>query len=81
MKIQTEFNAGYYIAELEEPEPEPLSDPFGQFWYLEIDTWCVETFGASDFWGEYPVTGWKRMRNKYCFTDEAKLNWFMTRWS
>jgi hypothetical protein len=72
MSIQTEFNAGYHIAELELPDAWPLLP--------RIDEWCEQTFGAQDIWGEDPVTGWKRMRNKYFFTDEAKLNWFILRW-
>jgi len=51
----------YYIAELEEPEIQ--NDPWGRDWFPEIDKWCEETFGPQDYWGEEPVTGWKRMRN------------------
>jgi hypothetical protein len=79
MTIRTAFVNEYYIAELDEPLP--LRDPWGQYWYPDIDTWCGETFGAGDLWGENPVNGWKRMRNKYFFTDEAKLALFVLRWS
>jgi hypothetical protein len=79
MNIRTEFDTEYYIAELDEPLP--LRDPWGRHWYPEIDEWCKQTFGVQDIWGESPVKGWKRMRNKYFFTDQAKLNWFITRWS
>jgi hypothetical protein len=82
MNIQTEFvNAGYYIAELELPTHLVSLGTWGKDWYPDIDRWCEETFGVSDIWGENPVNGWKRMRNKYFFTDEAKLNWFVTRWA
>jgi len=80
MIIQTEYNAGYYTAELDEPPWRPEMNFWGQDWYPNIDTWCEEVFGKGDLWGEEPVTGWKRMRNKYFFTDEKKLNWFVMRW-
>jgi hypothetical protein len=82
MNIHTEYTTGYYIAEVEEPSPGIIAkEPYGLNWYHEIDTWCGETFGAGDLWGENPVNGWKRMRNKYFFTDEGKLNLFVLRWA
>lgn len=82
MKIETlkpdASGAGYFVAELEEPEL--ADDPWGYKWFPEIDKWCEETFGQQDLWGEDPQTGWKRMRNKYFFTEEDKLTWFMIRW-
>ena len=80
MNIQTCYNAGYYIAELDEPEDEVL-DIWGHSWFSECDEWCAKTFGKSDLWGEEPVNGWKRMRNKYFFTEEKNLSWFVLRWS
>lgn len=84
MKIRTSDlnggNGGYYIAEIEEPD-NPGNDIWGQEWYPDIDKWCAETFGAQDFWGIEPVTGWKRMRNKYFFDHQDKLSWFVIRWS
>ena len=79
MNIHTEQIADYHIAVMEHPEP-PHST-WGEDWYPDIDAWCEETFGASDIWGENPVSGWKRMTNKYFFTDPAKRDWFITRWS
>ena len=70
----------YYIVEIDE-------DPIwsGDVWYerslQEVDSWCEQTFGDQDLWGETPVTGWKRMRNQYFFTDKSKRNWFVVRWS
>jgi hypothetical protein len=82
MNIHTEYTTGYYIAELVYPNPtEVADDPYGLDWYPDIDEWCEGTFGESDGWGEEPLNGWKRMRNRYFFTDEAKLNWFVTRWA
>lgn len=72
-------NGGYYIAELEEPEGEV--NIWGHGWYPEIDEWCTLTLGEEDYWGADPVNGWKRMRNKYYFTDKEKLSWFVIRWS
>lgn len=74
-----ESGAGYHVAELEEPET--TDDPWGIKWFPEIDQWCEETFGKQDFWGSSIVSGWKRMRNKYFFTDEDKLSWFVIKWS
>jgi hypothetical protein len=79
MNIKTDYYGGYYIAELEEPAP--VYGHWGQDWYPEVDQWCEGTFGPSDLWGENPVNGWKRMRNKYFFIDESTLGWFVTRWS
>lgn len=70
---------GYYAAELEEVDNS--YDIWGIDWYPDIDQWCKDTFGQQDFWGEEPVTGWKRMRNKYFFVKEDQLAWFLIRWS
>lgn len=80
MNIQTYYNAGYYTAELDEPKWTPRMNLWGQDWFPDIDQWCEDVFGKGDLWGEEPVNGWKRMRNKYFFTDETKLEWFVLRW-
>ena len=80
MNIQTTYSGDYYIAELDEPNWHPGFDPWGGDWYPDIDIWCIQTFGKSDLWGEKPVTGWKRMRNKYFFTEEKLLDMFVMRW-
>ena len=49
--------------------------------FQDVDAWCTATFGEQDLWGEDPVTGWKRMRNTYYFTDKSKKDWFVVRWS
>jgi hypothetical protein len=69
---------GYYTAELEEPTIQ--EDIWGVKWFPEIDKWCEETFGPQDLWGEEPVNGWKRMRNKYFFVDDSQLTWFLIKW-
>lgn len=81
MNIQTEYNAGYYIAELDEPQWHPGLNLWGADWYPEINNWCEQTYGTGDLWGEEPVTGWKRMRNKFFFREEKQLEWFVLRWS
>jgi hypothetical protein len=84
MKIEIEkpYSEGdYYIATLEEPRSQVVHDPFYFNEYNKIDAWCEQSFGTSDLWGENTHNGWKRMMNKYYFTDESKLNWFMMRWS
>jgi len=69
---------GYYVAELEELDTP--DDIWGIHWYTDIDKWCESTFGQQDIWGEEPVTGWKRIRNKYVFVKEDQLSWFLIRW-
>lgn len=81
MNIQTYRSVDYYIAEFDEAEVTDPFDTWGHTWCTESDTWCEQTFGASDLWGEEPVNGWKRMRNKYFFTEEKKREWFVLRWS
>jgi hypothetical protein len=81
MNIQTEYSGDYYIAKLDEPNWYVGFDAWGGDWYPDIDIWCIQTFGKSDLWGEEPQTGWKRMRNKYCFTDKAKRELFILRWA
>jgi hypothetical protein len=57
----------------------------GDTWYehsfQDVDAWCGQTFGEQDLWGEDPKTGWKRMRNRYFFTDKNKRDWFVLKWS
>ncbi len=79
MKIENYTAAGYCVAELEEPDS-VASDPWGIEWYPDIADWCERTFGHQDLWGEEPVTGWKRMRTKYCFVEKDKLTLFLIRW-
>ena len=80
MNIETYYNAGYYVAELDEPELDSRMNMWGNYWFPEIDQWCEQVFGPSDVWGEEPVTGWKRMRNKFCFIEEKQREWFKLRW-
>lgn len=85
MNIQTYYSAGYFTAELDEPGRNPVRnpgfDPWCLDWYPDIDKWCEQAFGDSDIWGEESVNGWKRMRNKYFFTEEKLLSVFVMRWS
>lgn len=81
MNIQTYRSVDYYIAEFDEAEVTLPFDTWGHTWCTESDAWCEQVFGASDLWGEEPVNGWKRMRNKYFFTEEKQCEWFMLRWS
>lgn len=81
MNIQTYHNAGYHIAELDEKEVTDPIDNWGHTWYPEADQWCTKTFGETDLWGENPVNGWKRMRNKYFFSEEKLLTLFVLKWS
>lgn len=85
MKIEVhkphEAGYGYYVAEMEEPRGDELiNDAWGFNWFPDIDAWCESTFGQQDYWGEEPQNGWKRMRNKYYFTNEDKLSWFLIKW-
>lgn len=80
MIIKTERLADYYIVELEEPLLIG-NDTWYREQYLDVDAWCEQTFGAQDVWGEEPVNGWKRMRNKYFFTSEGQVMIFTLMWS
>ena len=48
---------------------------------VQIDEWCERTFGESDCWDADAVTGWKRMYNRYYFSNEKLLHMFVLRWS
>ena len=82
MKLEiVEYNGGnYHIVDLEEPQ-HASKDAWYSEEYLDVDLWCEQTFGLQDVWGSEPVTGWKRIRNRYFFVDKNKLNWFVMRWS
>lgn len=69
---------GYYVAELDEPYPLPC---IWETWYPDVDEWCENTYGEEDMWGSPPLSGWKRMRNKYFFVEGDKLSWFLIKWS
>ena len=80
MNIELNHTEVYYIATLDIPELD-YGDGYGRLWYPDVDKWCAETFGEADLWGDEPRNGWKRMQNKYYFVDEAKLNWFVLKWT
>ena len=69
----------YYVITIDEDYT--LNDPWFEKSFLDVDAWCTETFGLIDPWGGEPVTGWKRMRNKYVFTEKRMADWFVVRWS
>jgi hypothetical protein len=79
MNIELETLSDYFVVTL--PEGITAGDPWGITWYPDIDSWCEQTYGTRDMWGEPPVNGWKRMRNKYYFTDDTKRLWFIMRWA
>ena len=82
MKIEVEyFGDDYYIAVLEDPVVAEIADPWYHESYEDTDGWCTDTFGQTDWWGEPPVNGWKRMRNKYYFTTKSSCELFVLRWS
>jgi hypothetical protein len=66
-------HAGYFVAQVTLDVNEVYLD--------DVDAWCEQTFGPQDVWGSAPVTGWKRMFWKYCFTDEEMLSMFVLRWT
>lgn len=81
MKLEiAETCSVYHIVEV----PDPINvgkDLWDNESYTATDLWCEQTFGPQDVWGSEPATGWKRMRNRYYFVDENKLDWFVLRWS
>jgi hypothetical protein len=83
MKLEiVEYLGGdYHIVVLEEPEWVKGITPWYHDHYKDTDEWCEQTFGPQDIWGQQIDTGWKRMRNRYYFVSEDKLNWFVLRWS
>jgi hypothetical protein len=80
LEIVEHYGGEYHIVDLEEPT-HVNHDTWYRDEYLDVDEWCEETFGPQDIWGREIVSGWKRMRNRYYFVGEDKLNWFVTRWS
>jgi hypothetical protein len=80
LEIIETLGGDYHIVELEEPIKHAGDDTWYHDEYLDVDAWCEQTFGPQDIWGSEPVSGWKRMRNRYYFVDENKLSWFMVRW-
>jgi hypothetical protein len=81
LEIVETLGDGYHIVELEEPEWVNDTNLWYHDHYKEVDAWCEQTLGAQDIWGSEPVTGWKRMRNRYYFVDKGKLSWFVLRWT
>ena len=81
MNIEIQDLYDYFAAVLPAPTESKIDDPYGVHWYPEIDQWCENTFGRSDIWGLAPVTGWKRMLNKYYFTSEGLRELFVLRWT
>ena len=61
-------------------------EPIGGNW-LEMETWCVETFGAGSraLWGEKkapePARRWYANNRKFWFKSEKDRDWFVIRWS
>lgn len=80
MKLEKEQIGEYFIASLDEADL-PKDDPWYRDDFCGADAWCTDRFGPQDLWGEPPVTGWKRMRNKYFFTKEDQLTFFVLYWS
>ena len=80
LEIVEHYGGDYHVVELEDP-----IDNGHDLWYFEgykdTDVWCEQTFGLQDLWGEPPVTGWKRMRNRYYFVGETKMSLFLMRWA
>lgn len=76
---RTEQYWGYYTATIDEDHHD--GDPWYHDSFAEISSWCINTFGNEDLWGSKPKSGWKRMRNKFFFDDESKLNLFVLRWA
>ena len=81
MKITIESPvANYFILEIVITDAMVAEDPWLVKQFPDIDQWCTDSFGEEDIWGEEPVNGWKRMRNKYFFTKEDMCSMFMLKW-
>ena len=84
MKLEiVEYHGGdYHIVDLADTPGLPhIGDPWFDDTFKDVDVWCEQTFGSQDIWGSEIISGWKRMRNRYYFAGEDKLNWFVTRWA
>lgn len=57
------------------------TDPYCHIPMAPIEDWCEDVFGEQDIWGSDPVTGWKRMRNVFYFTQESARDMFVLRWA
>mgnify|MGYP003352725831 CR=1 FL=1 len=79
LEIGDHWDEFYYTVEI--MEDHLPDDPWYHRSFPNVDTWCAETFGDQDRWGDEPVTGWKRMRNTYFFTEKSKMDWFVVKWS
>ena len=80
LEIGKVYGGDYYTVDLEESANVDC-DPWYRYEYRDVDDWCEQTFGPQDIWGAEPVSGWKRMRNRYFFGGKDKLNLFVLRWS
>jgi hypothetical protein len=60
-------------------------EPIGGNW-LEMETWCLETFGSGDYpiWGENkapePAQRWYTNNRKFWFRDEMDRTIFVLKW-
>ena len=61
-------------------------EPIGGNW-LEMETWCVETFGEGSraLWGEKkapePARRWYANNRKFWFRNKKDRDWFIIRWN
>ena len=84
MKIEVEdFNIDdpnqcYYVVGV---DAECTGETYYDEQHPDLSKWCLQTFGAEDFWGSNPVTGWKRLGNKYYFTKAEMRSVFLLRWT
>ena len=71
----TVYGARYYCVE-----------PIGGNW-LDMETWCVETFGSSGdhIWGEKkapkPAERWYMNNRKFWFREQKDRDWFVIKWN
>ena len=60
-------------------------EPIGGSW-LDMETWCVSTFGVSgdNMWGQSrapkPSERWYANNRKFWFRDARDRDWFLIRW-
>ena len=81
MKITVQPKVGdYYILEVYVTDAMIAEDLWGLTWFPEIEDWCTDSFGDQDIWGENPISGWKRMINRYFFTKEDMCSIFILKW-
>jgi hypothetical protein len=51
-------------------------------WFMELESWCVHTFGCPPIDGVWkPHQRWYMNDRKFWFRDKKDLEWFVLKWA